>query len=294
MSRCVQSGPHARSPGGSSWSKAWQKQSCQKRQEGPNSASLQSLLYESKQHICVDAAPQIQTSIPQNYKTSENIYSLPVWFWQFRRRLVRFVQNDNGGTTNARTETSECSIRLYKVIRCLQSSSSLPIISGVWAQTLRHNSAMAQSDLQLPTLWQACHQSCTFSSFGFYIYCSAGRLCTTVVCTLHDQIQWHARTRRKMERWKDVERHQLKIDLTSGHLILVSDDVQLENRTWKPTKPARITSAMNSASTKRQNDRKHTWQYSACLTLQTCLIIWVTKHLQLGLLLHSQVLKPLY
>ena len=94
---------------------------------------------------CVDAAasnPDINSS--KFHKTSENIYSLPVWFWQFRRRLVRFVQNDNGGTTNARTETSECIIKLYKVIWCLQSSSSLPIISGVWAQTLRHNSAMAQ------------------------------------------------------------------------------------------------------------------------------------------------------
>ena len=141
-------------------------------------------------HLCGCCASNPDINSSKFHKTSENIYSLPVWFWQFRRRLVRFVQNDNGGTTNARTETSECIIKLYKVIWCLQSSSSLPIISGVWAQTLRHNSAMAQSDLQLPTLWQACHQSCTFSSFGFYIYCSAGRLCTTVVCTVHDQIHW--------------------------------------------------------------------------------------------------------
>lgn len=120
-------------------------------------------------HLCGCCASNPDINSSKFHKTSENIYSLPVWFWQFRRRLVRFVQNDNGGTTNARTETSECIIKLYKVIWCLQSSSSLPIISGVWAQTLRHNSAMAQSDLQLPTLWQACHQSCTFSSFGFYI-----------------------------------------------------------------------------------------------------------------------------
>ena len=86
--------------------------------------------------------------------------------------------------------------------------------------------------------------------FGFYV-CSAGRF-RTVVCTVHDQIQWQARTQRKMDRWKGILKWTAAWNLPSGHLILVSDDVRLENRTWKPTKPARITSAMNLASTKRQ------------------------------------------
>lgn len=67
-------------------------------------------------HLCGCCASNPDINSSKFHKTSENIYSLPVWFWQFRRRLVRFVQNDNGGTTNARTETSECIIKLYKVI----------------------------------------------------------------------------------------------------------------------------------------------------------------------------------
>ena len=77
-------------------------------------------------HLCGCCASNPDINSSKFHKTSENIYSLPVWFWQFRRRLVRFVQNDNGGTTNARTETSECIINIIKLYDVYKAAQVCP------------------------------------------------------------------------------------------------------------------------------------------------------------------------
>lgn len=184
-------------------------------------------------------------------------------------------------------------IKLYEVYKATEVCSSYREFGHKLCNAIQQWLSHAQSDLQLPTLWQACHRSCTFSSLDS----TSVQLGDSALWSARFMIKYSDRLAHK-EKWTDG-----KASLNGPRLEIFPQVTWFWSLTmcgWKIARENRpsLLVSLQLWIWQAQNDRRYTWQYSACLTLNDNLdIIWlqnVAKHLQLGLLLHIQVLKPLY